>query len=88
VAAHPHYQLADRAVAALTELDHAAVASCQDDDEEAFHEAFTRLLEFVRTSGRPVDADHLGGSDLILPPLGVSLKEARSEFQREGLVPG
>jgi hypothetical protein len=30
----------------------------------------------------------LVGSDIILPPSDVSLAEARSEFQGEGLIPG
>jgi len=46
------------------------------------------LLEFIRTNGSPVAADHLGGSDMILPPPDVSLDEASKEFTAEGLLPG
>ncbi|HWF75371.1 MAG TPA: hypothetical protein VG186_18635 [Solirubrobacteraceae bacterium] len=81
------YELADGSVAALNELDNQAVQACEISDEDKFHEAYGRLLEFVRTKGRPVDADHLGGSDLILPPPDVSLEEARTEFTGEGLIP-
>ncbi|MGI8412556.1 MAG: PspA-associated protein PspAA [Solirubrobacteraceae bacterium] len=88
IATEGQYEVADGELGALNELDNEAVAACEDDDEERFHEAFTRLLDFVRTRGAPVDADHLGGSDLILPPPDVSLKEARSEFSGEGLIPG
>ena len=38
--------------------------------------------------GRPVPEDELIGSDIILPPLDVSLEEAQAEFQGEGLIPG
>jgi hypothetical protein len=81
------YELADGSVAALDELDHQAVRACEAGDEDKFHTAFGRLLEFVRTNGRPVDADHLGGSDLILPPPDVSLEEASKEFTAEGFIP-
>jgi hypothetical protein len=81
------YELPDGSVAALNELDNQAVVACQAADESDFHTAYARLLDFVRETGRPVDADHLGGSDLILPPPDVSLEEAREEFTGEGLIP-
>ena len=81
------YELSDDSVAALNELDNQAVSACEADDEDGFRAVFSRLLEFVRDNGRPVDADHLGGSDLILPPPDVSLEEARKEFTAEGLIP-
>jgi len=56
--------------------------------EEEFKASFGRLLEFVRTEGRPVSDDQLVGSDLILPPPDVSVQEARAEFTGEGLIPG
>jgi hypothetical protein len=81
------YELSDGSVAALNELDNQAVQACEAGDEDEFRAAYGRLLEFVRTKGRPVDADHLGGSDLILPPPDVSLEEASAEFTAEGLIP-
>jgi hypothetical protein len=81
------YELPDGSVAALNELDNQAVHACDALDEDKFQEAYGRMLEFVRTNGHPVDADHLGGSDLILPPPDVSLEEARTEFTGDGLIP-
>jgi hypothetical protein len=81
------YELAEGSVAAFDELDRQAVSACEASDEDSFHAAFGRLLEFVRTQGRPVEADHLGPSDMILPPPDVSLEEARTEFTAEGLLP-
>lgn len=81
------YELSDGSEAALNELDNQAVKACEAGDEDRFKAAFGRLLEFVRTAGDPVDADHLGGSDMILPPPDVSLAEARAEFTAEGLLP-
>jgi hypothetical protein len=72
----------------LNELDNEAADACTAFDERRFHAAFGRLLEFVRTNGKPVPEDDLRGSDVILPPPDVSLEEAREEFTGEGLIPG
>lgn len=88
IAIEGQYELADDDLQALNELDNEAVAACESGDEQHFHDAFARLLQFVRAKGQAVDEDHLGGSDLILPPPDVSLKEAMEEFSGEGLIPG
>jgi hypothetical protein len=82
------YEVQDGTIPKLNELDNDAVAACDDDDEEHFRKAFGKLLELVRTEGRPLGDDELGGSDLILPPPDVSLAEAKKEFSGEGLIPG
>jgi PspAA-like protein len=82
------YEVSDDDTAELNELDNEAVASCESSDEEGFHQVFTRLLDMVRTKGTPLPDDELIGSDIILPPPDVSLEEAKSEFQGEGLIPG
>jgi hypothetical protein len=82
------YEVAEEDVAALNELDNAAVDACQSADEASFRAAFDRLLELVREKGTPVAEDHLSGSDIILPPPDVSLEEAQTEFQGDGLIPG
>ncbi|HEX3976696.1 MAG TPA: hypothetical protein VHW96_10550 [Solirubrobacteraceae bacterium] len=82
------YEVSDQDTAGLNELDNEAVASCEASDEQAFHDVFGRLLDYVRTKGRPVPDDELYGSDIILPPSDVSLEEAKREFQGEGLIPG
>ena len=82
------YEVAEEDVPALNELDNAAVDACQSADETSFRTAFDRLLELVREKGTPVGDDHLSGSDIILPPPDVSLEEAQTEFQGDGLIPG
>ena len=82
------YEISDDDAAGLNELDNEAVASCEASDEQAFRDVFGRLLDYVRTKGRPVAEDELVGSDIILPPPDVSLEEAKREFQGEGLIPG
>ncbi len=82
------YEIEDGDISELNELDNEAVATCESSDEQGFRDVFNRLLEFVRTRGKPVPDDELVGSSLILPPPDVSLEEAKSEFQGEGLIPG
>ena len=88
IATDGQYEVADGDVQALNELDNAAVAACDRDDEQAFEEIFGKLVAFVRSHGQKVDEDELVGSDIILPPPDVSIDEARKEFQGEGLIPG
>jgi hypothetical protein len=88
IATEGQYELEDDAVPALNELDNEAVAACESGDEERFRTTFGKLLELIRTQGRPLDDDELEGSALILPPPDVSLEEAQTEFSGEGLIPG
>ncbi len=82
------YELSDDDVAALNELDNAAVNACDAGDEAGFRDTFGRLLALVREKGTPVPDDALSPSDLILPPPDVSMQEARQEFSGDGLIPG
>jgi hypothetical protein len=82
------YDLPHASEPGLNELDNAAVAAAEANDEDAFSAAFGALLDYVRSHGSPVDGETLSGSDLILPPPDVSLEEARTEFTGEGLLPG
>lgn len=82
------YEIGESDTAELNELDNAAVGACETSDEQHFHVAFEKLLDFVRANGRLVGEDELVGSEMILPPPDVSLEEARAEFQGEGLIPG
>jgi hypothetical protein len=82
------YELLENDEEVLNTLDNEAVAACEADDEQQFRDVFTRLLDYVRTNGRPVPEDQLAPSDLILPPPDVSLEEAKQEFSGEGLIPG
>ncbi len=88
IATEGQYEVPDDERDKLGELDNEAVDACAATDEQRFNDAFGRLLEFVRSNGRPVPEDDLRGSDLILPPPDVSLEEARAEFSGEGLIPG
>ncbi len=87
IATEGQYELPDGDAAALNELDNAAVAACEAGDEPRFHDVFGKLLDMVRTKGRPIRDDELSSSDLILPPPDVTLAQASAEFTGEGLIP-
>ena len=88
IATEGQYELTESDGEVLNELDNQAVAACESDDEGQFHDAFKRLIEFVRDNGQPVPEDRLDPSDVILPPPDVSFAEAKAEFSGEGLIPG
>lgn len=88
ISSEGQYEVDDAQIDGLNELDNQAVAACESSDETLFRDAFDRLLDYVRTKGRPVEDVYLGGSDVILPPPDVSLEEAKTEFSGEGLIPG
>jgi PspA-Associated protein len=87
IATEGQYELPASDEAKLDELDNQAVAACESRDEPQFHDAFEKLLDFIRSHGEPVPEDRLDPSDLILPPPDTSLEEARAEFSGEGLIP-
>jgi hypothetical protein len=86
IALEGQYRLAEEQLPRLNELDAEVVAAAESADAELFERRFAELLEFVRR-GELLEDAHLGPSDAILPPPGVSLTEATSEFSAEGLIP-
>lgn len=81
------YELADAALDGLHELDARTEAAVQDADEQLFNELYGQLLSHIRDAGRPLAADDLRASDLILPPPDVSLAEVAREFHGHHLLP-
>jgi hypothetical protein len=81
------YELADDLHDRLNQLDDAAVAAVDRDDEAGWHATFEELLAFVRDEGTLTDGDDLRASDIILPPADLSFAEAGADFTGEGLVP-
>jgi hypothetical protein len=81
------YRLDDGLHGRLNELDDAAVAAVEADDEDGFHSAFEELLDVVRTEGTPLSDDELDASDVILPPADLTFVEAGVEFTGDGLIP-
>ena len=81
------YRLSEDAVARVNELDNAAVAAVEADDEDGFHSAFEELLDAIRTGGEHLGDDEIAVSDVIVPPADTSFAEAAGEFSGDGLIP-
>ncbi|MBB4662569.1 PspA-associated protein PspAA [Conexibacter arvalis] len=88
IATEGQYKLADEIADRLNELDNAAVAAAEAEDEARFTELFGQIIALIRSEGTPLDADELHGSDVIVPPPDTSYEDARHEFTGEGLIPG
>ena len=87
IAGEDQFRLDGSHEARLQELDDAVLQAVERGDEAAFNSSLVTLLEFVRSTGAPLDADELAASDLILPPSNTTLTEAAEDFSGEGWLP-
>ena len=81
------YRLDDSDAERVDELRRQALAIVDSGNEDGFTDAFTALLDYVRTQGELLGDDELEGSTVILPPADFSFDEAGREFTGEGLIP-
>jgi hypothetical protein len=88
IATEGQFELGDDDVEELNKLDSELLSASDRGDDGGFKDAFGRLVEFVHAHAKPVGEDYLGGSDVILPPPGATLEEAKAEMTGEGLIPG
>jgi hypothetical protein len=73
--------------ARIDEIDADTERAAAEGDEQALRAALQSLHGLVRASGRQLDHDHLGASDVVVPPADLSLAEARELLHGEGLIP-
>ncbi len=71
----------------LQELDAATEEAVAAGDRARLQAALAALAAAVRESGEKLDDAHLAASDLVIPPLDLSLEEARELLHGEGLLP-
>ncbi|MFI0482260.1 hypothetical protein [Actinomadura sp. 9N215] len=74
-------------LSALNTLDDELESAIESGDETSFRAALHALLENVRKVGKPLPADSLAPSELILPPADAHIDEVRSMLGDEGLIP-
>ena len=79
--------VADGDLAALNTLDGELESAIETGDETAFRAALHALLASVRKVGKPLPADSLAPSELILPPADAAIDEVRAMLGDEGLIP-
>jgi hypothetical protein len=81
------YRLPDDALAQLNELDDAAQAAVDAEDEPALDRLLDQMWELVRSAGEPLPDDDLSASDAVVPPSDMTLEETKRLLAPEGLIP-
>jgi hypothetical protein len=81
------FRVAESEVDDLNGIDNAAAAALEVGDEAGFRLRLEELHEKVREVGEPLELADLSSSDLIVPPVDLSLDEARELFSGDGLIP-
>jgi hypothetical protein len=87
IAEDNQYEFPDDQADALNDLDNQLVGAVEAGDEAQFNDLWGKMVELVRSAGKPVPEDELVGSDVILPPEDITFAEAANEFTGEGLIP-
>jgi hypothetical protein len=81
------YRIADEAVQRLNELDDAAQAAVDAEDEPELDRRLDEMWEIVRREGELLADDDLSPSDFVIPPSDLTLEETKKLFSAEGLIP-
>ncbi|MFF0429440.1 hypothetical protein ACFYUJ_34310 [Streptomyces sp. NPDC004520] len=82
------YEVAERHLDRLNELDSSVQSAADADDETTFAVALSALLDAVRSLGEPVPDQRITPSDLVLPDEHTGLARVRELLSDEGLIPG
>jgi hypothetical protein len=78
----------DSAAEELNDLDAKLDSAVEHGDEPGFRSAHDALLARIRALGRPVAADALAPSELIIPQEDATMSEVRKLLSDDGLIPG
>ena len=81
------YRVDDGTSAALNELDDAAIAALERDDEPELDAQLDAMWALVQSKGTRLPDDELTGSDVLIPPSDLTLEETRLLFSDDGLIP-
>ena len=81
------YLVDDGCLVTLNELDAAATAALERDDEAELDARLDEMWAVVREQGTALDDADLSASDLIIPPSDLTLEETRALFSEQGLIP-
>ena len=82
------FEVDDSATAELNALDANLEKAVNAGDDAAFRPALAALLDRVRSLGRPVAADTIKPSDLIVPNSDAVVAGVRDLLTNDGLIPG
>ena len=80
------YQVDDALAGRLADLDVETESAAERGDAEGLRDTLHAIADLVRT-GEKLPDDHLGSSDLIVPPLDLTLDEAHKIIHEDNLIP-
>jgi hypothetical protein len=81
------YRVPDGVVQRLNDLDDAAQAAVDAEDEPELDRRLDEMWELVRREGELLPDDDLSPSDFVIPPSDLTLEETKRLFSHEGLIP-
>lgn len=83
------FEISDEAVDRLNALDRDLEAHLGEGRRDDFTATLERMLEIVRSEGKPLEDDELVSSAAILPPANATVEQLRELLRsEEGLIPG
>ena len=71
----------------LDELDVAAQAAADANDEPELDRVLDEMWQLVQSSGERLADDDLSASDVVIPPSDLTLEETKRLFSDQGLIP-
>ena len=81
------YRVDESVVQSLNELDDAAQAALEANDEIRLDQALDEMWQVVRRGGEPLPDDEIATSDILIPPSDLTLEETRQLVSHEGFIP-
>ena len=81
------YRVDDALLTQLNELDAAAVAALERNDEAELDAKLDEMAELVRSNGEALPEDDISASDIVIPPSDLTLEETRRLMSDDGLIP-
>jgi hypothetical protein len=81
------YRVDDGLLTQLNELDTAAVAALERNDEKELDAKLDEMAELVRSNGEALPEDDISASDIVIPPSDLTLEETRRLMSDDGLIP-
>jgi len=80
------YKVSSSLLDELNIIDNRIVDYVAADNETGYTQELIRLIAAVKEKGKPLDADQIIESDIIVPPEDLTLDEARAIFSGSGLI--
>jgi PspA-Associated protein len=81
------YRVDDGLLTQLNELDTAAVAALERNDEAELDAKLDEMADLVRSNGEALPEDDISPSDIVIPPSDLTLEETRRLMSDDGLIP-